>query len=514
MKIVLAGYNVDSEALDEVHRLAPERLDLTPETLSAAYARISRDPRPADELRRAARAEVEKARRSNQSIIFKMGHHSVAEHAVFNFDLMGVSRLAIEEIEKFRLCSFTEKSQRYIKLGDDYVVPEEIVRAGKRDLFIETVRTQNAFYHALYSKLKPYVFETNVELAADPKNHSLLDGWAKEDARYIVSLATEGQLGLTINARNLEWMIRRFAAKPSAEIASINKRLVELARGVAPSLLLFTEATPYDAKTSESLREAAEEIFGGAAVPNSAGRRLRRIDGSKNTAAPERTGVRLMDATPAGDNRILAALLHSASGRPYARGLAEIGRLSPRRKKSVFLRVFEHLEFYDFPPREFEHAVLTFELVLSASAFAQLKRHRMATLTAQDYDPALDVTVPPSIEAVGANDEFRAIVDRTNEVYAALHPSVGSAAAYVLTNAHRRRVLLNVNLRELYHLIRLREDAAAQWDIRRIAAAMTKLARARLPLSGMLLGGKDAYPDLYAKAFGRPPRFLPPRIDK
>jgi flavin-dependent thymidylate synthase len=514
MKIVLAGYNVDSEALDEVRRHEPLRLDLTPETLSAAYARISRDPRPADELRRAARAEVEKARRSNQSIIFKMGHHSVAEHAVFNFDLMGVSRLAIEEIEKFRLCSFTEKSQRYIKLGDDYVVPEEIVRAGKRDLFIETVRTQNAFYHALFSKLKPYVFETNVELAADPKNHSLLDGWAKEDARYIVSLATEGQLGLTINARNLEWMIRRFAAKPSAEIASINKRLVELARGVAPSLLLFTEATPYDAKTSESLREAAEEIFGGAAVPKSAGRRFGTIDGSKNTAAPERAGVRLMDATPAGDNRILAALIHSASGRPYARGLADMRRLSPRRKKSVFLRVFEHMEFYDFPPREFEHAVLTFELVLSASAFAQLKRHRMATLTTQDYDPTLGVTVPPSIEAVGAKSEFQEIVARTDEVYAALRPSVGPAAAYVLTNAHRRRVLLNVNLRELYHLVRLREDAAAQWDIRRIAAAMTKLARARLPLTGMLLGGKDAYPDLYAKVFGRPPRHLPPKIGK
>jgi flavin-dependent thymidylate synthase len=273
MKIVLAGYNVDREALDEVRRFAPDRLDLTPETLSAAYARISRDPRPADELRRAARAEVEKARRSNQSIIFKMGHHSVAEHAVFNFDLMGVSRLAIEEIEKFRLCSFTEKSQRYIKLGDDYVVPEEIVRAGKRDEFVAIIRVQNSFYHALYAKLKPYFFETNAGLAADPKNQSLLDGWAKEDARYIVSLATEGQLGLTINARNLEWMIRRFAAKPSAEIAAINLRLVELACGVAPSIILFTEATPYDAKISESIRGAAEEIFAGAAVPKSAGRR-------------------------------------------------------------------------------------------------------------------------------------------------------------------------------------------------------------------------------------------------
>ncbi len=78
-----------------------------------------------------------------------MGHHSVAEHAVFNFDIIGVSRLAVEEIEKFRLCSFTEKSQRYIKLGDDFVIPEEVKKAGKEDVFLRTVRAQNGLYHKL-----------------------------------------------------------------------------------------------------------------------------------------------------------------------------------------------------------------------------------------------------------------------------------------------------------------------------------------------------------------------------
>src|SRR5512137_2066768 len=158
MRVVLAGYNVDSAVLDELKRHAPARQDVTPETLSASYARISRDPRPVDELRAAARAEVDRTRRSNQSIIFKMGHHSVAEHAVFNFDVIGVSRLAIEEIERFRLCSFTEKSQRYITLGEDFVVPEEVRRAGHKTLYVKTVKAQNALYHRLYRRLKPHVF--------------------------------------------------------------------------------------------------------------------------------------------------------------------------------------------------------------------------------------------------------------------------------------------------------------------------------------------------------------------
>ena len=155
MRVILAGYNVDSAVLDELKKNSPPREDVTPETLSASYARISRDPRPVDELRAAARAEVDRTRRSNQSIIFKMGHHSVAEHAVFNFDIIGVSRLAIEEIERFRLMSFTEKSQRYITLGEDFVVPDEVRRAGREALFVGTVKAQNALYHRLYARLKP-----------------------------------------------------------------------------------------------------------------------------------------------------------------------------------------------------------------------------------------------------------------------------------------------------------------------------------------------------------------------
>jgi len=49
-----------------------------------------------------------------------MGHHSVAEHAVFNLDILGVSRYVMEELEKFRLCAYTEKSQRYITLKKDH----------------------------------------------------------------------------------------------------------------------------------------------------------------------------------------------------------------------------------------------------------------------------------------------------------------------------------------------------------------------------------------------------------
>ena len=152
MKIILAGYNLDYETIREFQELHPEVQNLTPETISAAYARISRSPKPVDELREIARQEVEKARQSNRNIVFDMGHSSIAEHAVFNIDVIGVSRILVEEIEKFRLCSYTEKSQRYVLLKDDFVIPAEIRKAGLEDAFIGIVREQNRFYHELYKK--------------------------------------------------------------------------------------------------------------------------------------------------------------------------------------------------------------------------------------------------------------------------------------------------------------------------------------------------------------------------
>jgi len=495
MKVLLAGYNIDREVIEDLKKHSPDRLDVTPETLSASYARISRDPRPVDELRRAAREEVEKSRRSNQNIIFKMGHHSVAEHAVFNFDIIGVSRLAIEEIEKFRLCSYTEKSQRYITLKDDFVLPAEINRAGKKNIFLETIKAQNSLYRELYEKLRPHFFKKNPDLAANPKKQAILDGWAKEDARYIVSLATEGQLGMTINGRNLELLIRRFASKKLAELQELNQRMYELAKEVAPSIILFIESSDFDARAYEEVGDKAASLI--AVSP-------------KKEKTPQREMPFLVDFTRGGDDKLLASILHTTSSLSYGQCLAKVKALALRRKRELVMAAFERMEFYDFPMREFEYVNFTFDIVLSASCFAQLKRHRMATLTCQSYDPGLGVTIPASIEAIGAKREFMDMIERTNDAYFRLKNHVGPAADYILTNAHRRRVLLKVNARELYHISRLREDATAQWDIRELSAKMSALAKKTMPLTCLLLGGKDSYPKNYKNVFGRNPKILPP----
>jgi len=486
MKVLLAGCNLDSGIISELGK--GSALELTPETISAAYARISRSPLPVDELRRAASAEVGEARKSNTRIVFDMGHSSIAEHAVFNVDAIGVSRLIVEEIEKFRLCSYTEKSQRYVLLKDDYVIPGEVTSAGLQDRYAEIIREQNEFYHVLFDALRPYVFEKNPELAADPANRTLLENLAKEDARYVLSLATETQLGMTVNARNMELMLRRFAAHPLEEVRRFGSQLYAACRGTAPSLIRYADATEYDRFTRGELREETRELF--------AKWGKKKWEEKKPRMLARRGRVSLIWATPDADQKVIAALMHSSSNHSMDRCLAVAHLMDRQEMEKILAASMKRMRFYDAPLREFENADLQFEMIISASCFAQMKRHRMATLTTQDYDPSLGVTIPPSIRETGMEEPFRRVVFRTEEFYAVLKSEAPEAAAYVLTNAHQKRVIMKLNARELYHIARLRMDRHAQWDIRDTAEKMVSLGRRFMPLTLMFASGKDAFTDL------------------
>ena len=89
MRVTLAGFNSDAQQIELVRQITDEfshnglesdsLIDLltqlteepfTPETLSAAYARMSHSDKGIRELRRDARASISRARRNNENVIF------------------------------------------------------------------------------------------------------------------------------------------------------------------------------------------------------------------------------------------------------------------------------------------------------------------------------------------------------------------------------------------------------------------------------------------------------------
>lgn len=489
-KAILAGYNIDASILNSLLTINNEILrqgtlkyrktkvnseSVTPETLSAAYARISRSPKPVPELRRQAVDEVEKARKSNQSIIFELGHSSVAEHAVFNFDILHLSRLVVEFFERFRLASFTEKSQRYITLKGDYVTPNELINSKFSENYHSLIKEQNSTYKYLYKKLLPYFKNKYPEMAKTKRGHNTLDGWAKEDARYALALATETQLGMTVNARTLEHMISASQSHPLMEIQELGKQLFNLVKDIAPSIIKYPEPT--------SFNKDMEELY---AVPAN-------VNDQNTNNIPEFFSIRLLDEDSIKDSEVIKALGFSIDHQNYDENID----FSNYEKK--LKNIFRQMKMWDTPPRAFEWLDLKFEIILSSSAFAQLKRHRMATIIAQPYDISLGATLPFSIKVIGEEKTLTKIIKQSEALYKEVKNESPIAAPYILTNAHRRRVLVKMNLRELYHFIRLRSDQHAQWDIRKIANEMMRIAKNKLPVTSLLLSGKDKFAEVLKK---------------
>ena len=130
----------------------------------------------------------------------------------------------------------------------------------------------------------------------------------------------------------------------------------------------------------------------------------------------------------------------------------------------------------------------------------------MSTITAQSYDPQLGITIPQSIRDIGMEDYFREVICKTENAYNTIKKENNLVAPYVLTNAHRKRVLMRLNAREMYHISRLREDSHAQWDIQRVSRLMSEQAKQVMPLVFAFLGGKDRYNDIYQSIYGQLPK--------
>lgn len=459
MKVTLAGFNVEAAILDETRRRFGEAV--TPEVISAAYARISRDPRSVPALRAEARGAVEKARRSNERIVFGLGHASVAEHAVVNLDLTGLSRLAVEELERFRLASYTEKSQRYIRLARDVVVPPEIREARLEREFRSLVGDLHDAYRLAYRSISASGEE---------------EGVAKEDARYLMPLATATQLGMTVNARELEYVIRRLAGHPLQELRGLSRKAFRVTKGLIPSLIRYAEPGPHYREMPDAIREIA------AMVPERTGKR-------RGASGP----VQLIDVTPEADARLAASIIFSARGVSMRESIAAATRLGARGRARIILGALKRLERHDSVWREFETVRFVFEIILSASCYAQLKRHRIATLLPQPYDPELGLSIPATFLRAKKVAVLREAARRAERFYGSHARELGRASEYALLNAHRRRVLLCLNLRELYHFSRLRSDMSAQWEVRTISDEMCRLAAAEVPTGASLLGGKDVF---------------------
>lgn len=150
------------------------------------------------------------------------GHESILEHAVYTFEVKGVSRALTHQLVRHRIASYSQQSQRYVNMNEfDYVMPKSIE---------DNIDAYAKFYQAM--DMIDYTYILLKEM-----------GIPEEDARYVLPNACTTNIIVTMNARSLLNLFRyRTCERAQWEIRELANRMLKICKEVSPTI--FANAGP------------------------------------------------------------------------------------------------------------------------------------------------------------------------------------------------------------------------------------------------------------------------------
>ena len=171
------------------------------------------------------------------NMLINIGHMSPVEHVSFTFAVEGVSRSLTHQLVRHRIGSYSQQSQRYVKLDQfDYIVPPAIEKNEEaRKLYIQAMEEDQKYYDK--------IVEILMEEYKDSMSKSQAEKKAIEDARYVFPNACETKVVFTMNARSLMNFFRlRTCNRAQWEIRELAIEMLRQVKGVYP--ILFKNAGP------------------------------------------------------------------------------------------------------------------------------------------------------------------------------------------------------------------------------------------------------------------------------
>lgn len=164
------------------------------------------------------------------NMLINLGHESPVEHTSFTFAIEGISRACSHQIVRHRMASYSQQSQRYVKLDQfEYIIPPAIEENQKsKEIFIKSMDRAQEDYDILVK-----------HLIEDGKTEKQ----AIEDARYVFPNACETKIVVTMNARSLfNFFEHRCCERAQWEIRELAYFMLIECKKVAP--ILFKKCGP------------------------------------------------------------------------------------------------------------------------------------------------------------------------------------------------------------------------------------------------------------------------------
>ena len=449
----------------DIYLLNPK--ELSPEVIAVAFAKTSRSPESFRDI--AAELSDEKSAEFHEKWVVGYGHASVAEHAVLHLAFENVSRLAIEAIESNRLASYTEKSTRYqIFDRDAFFTPPVIAASRFASLYADTI---HLLFDTYFDSIEPVrAVITQKYPRHEDESEKRYEGRIRskwiDNCRYLLPTATLANVGMTANARVLEHAITKLLSHPLEEVRAIGVEMKQVAQTEVPTLVKYAARSDYLFEAAQRIRDLGPEsrVFPPDTPPKSI------------------EAATLIDYDADAVTRVAAACLYALSRVDYARTVEHVRALPTHEQAAIIQAALQERGEFDAPLRELEHTTCTFDCVMDQGAYFDVKRHRVMTQTPQPLGIQLGYAVPQAMVDAGFADRYRRAMEAAAAVYRTLADEYPHEAAYVVPNAFNRRVLLTMNLRELFHFTQLRGGPNGHFAYRRIALKLYELARKVYPV--------------------------------
>lgn len=180
------------------------------------------------------------------NMLINIGHESPLEHVTFTFAVEGISRSCSHQIVRHRIASFSQQSQRYVKLNQfEYIVPPEIEQIEEaKEVFIDAMNKDQEAYDKLVDILFEKHYNNLINCGKNEKEAKRnAEKKAIEDARYVFPNACETKMVFTMNTRSLyNFFHHRCCERAQWEIRELAIEMLRQVREIAP--ILFKNIGP------------------------------------------------------------------------------------------------------------------------------------------------------------------------------------------------------------------------------------------------------------------------------
>jgi thymidylate synthase ThyX len=423
-----------------------------------------------DQRGSAAAVGTTRADKLYDRVLNEYGDDSVAQLGGAHIACEGVSNVLTKVLEWGRLMAYLEQSTRYVPYTArphgrwKYHVPDEVARTPLADEFTRTMD----FAFEVYARwIPPMEAHFQAKYPKDARDsdavyRTVIRAKALDTLRGLLPAATTSNVGLFGSGQAFEALLMRMRAHPLEEVRAHAELMLSELRQVIPAFLARVDQPNRGGRWIEYLA-ATKRAVEAAAGP------------IVDSLAPDpRDEVTLTDFDPDGEVKVVAAALYGVSALPddqllkVARGLTTSQRTDVLRAYSGHRANRRHK-----PGRAFERTHYRFDILADYGAFRDLQRHRMLTLEWQALTPRHGYVEPAAIEEAGALADWRAVMDRSAELHAALSSGgLRDAATYAVCMAYRVRFYMDMNAREAMHVIELRTAPQGHPSYRRVCQAM------------------------------------------